>query len=90
MRRGCSAKDAPGIDSSAGVGCGSRGRRTEEIEAGGPSVAGLLLVETVDCCSYAGALAIVAENGGVFAAAAFDVAVVVLVSKLAVSVPPVA
>lgn len=90
MRRGCSAKDAPGIGSSAGVGCDSRGRRTEAIAVGGLSVAGLLLVEAVDCCSYAGALAIVAENGGVFVAEAFDVAVVVLVDRLAVSVPPVA
>lgn len=91
MRRGCFAKDgAPGIGSSAGVGCDSRGRRTGGIGAGGPSVAGLL-VETVDCCcSYAGALAIVAENGDAFAAEASDVAAVVLAGRLAASVPPVA
>lgn len=89
MRRGCSAKDAPGIGSSAGVDCDSRGRRTEEIGVGGPSVAGLL-VESVDCCSYADALAIVAENGDAFAAEASDVAAVVLAGRLAASVPPVA
>lgn len=90
MRIGCCAKDgAPGIGSSAGVDCDSRGRRTEEIGAGGPSVAGLL-VETVDCCRYAGALAIVAENGDAFAAEASDVAGVVLAGRLAASVPPVA
>lgn len=90
MRRGCSAKDAaPGIGSSAEVGCDSRGRRTGGIGAEGPSVAGLL-VETVDCCSCAGALAIVAENEDAFAAKASDVAAVVLAGRLAVSVPPVA
>lgn len=90
MQRGCSATDAPGTGSSAGVSCDSRGRRIEENEAGGPNVAGLLLVETVDCCSYADALAIVAANGDAFAEEASDVAAVVLAGMLAVSVPPVA
>lgn len=85
MRRGCSA---PGVGSSAGVGCGSRGRKTEEIEAGGPSVAGLL-VGLVDC-SYAGALAIVAENGDASAVRAADVAAAVLAGMLAAFVLPVA
>lgn len=79
MRRGCSAKDAPGIGSSAGAGCGSRGRKNEEIEAGGPSVAGLQ-VASVDC-SYADALAIVAENGDASAAKVADVVAAVRADK---------
>lgn len=74
MRRGCSATDVPGIGSSAVVDCGSRGRRTEEIEAAGPNVAGLP-VATVDCSCCADALAIVAENEDASAVRAADVVV---------------
>lgn len=75
---------APGIGSNAGEDCGSRGRKTEEIEAGGPSVAGLL-VATVDC-NYADALAIVAENEDASAAIDADVVAAVQADKLVASV----
>lgn len=40
MRTGCSAMGAvPGTGSSGVAGYGSRGRKTEEIVAGGPDVA---------------------------------------------------